>query len=100
MEAVLNWELFSTFGLVLVAEMGDKTQLAVVTQTCKYRRPWAIFAAASLALTMVTALGAATGQLLQQWLPAAWLRAAAALAFVVMGLLIGREALRMGLGVL
>jgi len=93
-EAVLNGELFSTFGLVLVAEMGDKTQLAVVTQTCKYRRPWAIFAGASLALTAVTALGAAAGQLLQQWLPGAWLRTAAAVAFVVMGLLIGRQALR------
>ena len=50
--------LFSTFGLTFVAELGDKTQLAVVAQTCKYRRPWAVFLGASLALTAVTLLGA------------------------------------------
>lgn len=93
----MDWtSLASAFGLVFVAELGDKTQLAVVTQTCKYRRPWAVFLGASLALTAVTALGAAGGQLLGQWIPAGWLRAGAAVAFVVMGLLIGREALCAG----
>ena len=53
-----------TFGLIFVAELGDKTQLAVVTQTCKYRRPWPVFAGASLALALVTLLGALGGQLL------------------------------------
>ena len=48
----MDWNvLLSTFGLVFVAELGDKTQLAVVTQTCKYRRPWAVFLGASLATT-------------------------------------------------
>ena len=37
----MDWQiLLSTFGLVFVAELGDKTQLAVMTQTCKFRRPW------------------------------------------------------------
>ena len=54
----MNWStLLSTFGLVFIAELGDKTQLAVMTQTCKYRRPWVVFVSASLALTLVTALG-------------------------------------------
>ena len=56
--------LLSTFALLFVAELGDKTQLAVVTQTCKHRRPWAVFLGASLALTLVTLLGALGGQLL------------------------------------
>ncbi len=55
----MNWNLLlSTFGLVFLAELGDKTQLMVVTQVCKYRRPWPVFAGASLALVAVTALGA------------------------------------------
>ena len=89
----MDWNvLLSTFGLVFVAELGDKTQLAVVTQTCKYRRPWAVFLGASLALAAVTALGAISGQILGQIVPQSVLRVIAALAFVVMGMLIGREA--------
>jgi putative Ca2+/H+ antiporter (TMEM165/GDT1 family) len=91
----MDWNtLLSTFGLIFIAELGDKTQLAVVTQTCKYRQPWAVFLGASLALTAVTALGAVGGQMLGQIIPESVLRILAALAFVVMGALIGREAAR------
>ena len=91
----MDWEtLLSTFGLIFVAELGDKTQLAVVTQTCKYRRPWSVFLGASLALAAVTVIGALGGHLLGQIVPESIMRGAAALAFVVMGILIGREALK------
>ena len=93
----MNWSVvLTTFGLIFVAELGDKTQLAVLAQTCKYRRPWAVFLGASLALTAVTALGAAGGQVLGELIPPSLLQAVAALAFVVMGVLIGREAARTG----
>jgi putative Ca2+/H+ antiporter (TMEM165/GDT1 family) len=89
----VDWRiLLSTLGLVFVAELGDKTQLAVVTQTCKYRRPWAVFAGASLALILVTLVGALGGQVLSRFIPPALLQTIAALAFVVMGVLIAREA--------
>lgn len=64
----------------------------MITQTCKYRRVWPVFLGASLALTLVTLIGALGGQLLGTLIPAAVLRGAAALAFIVMGLLVGREA--------
>ena len=89
----MDWNvLLSTFGLVFVAELGDKTQLAVLTQTCKYRQHWSVFLGASLALTAVTALGAAGGQVLGQFIPEPVLRILAALAFVAMGALIAWEA--------
>ena len=89
----MDWSaLLSTFGLVFVAELGDKTQLAVMAQTCKFHQPWPVFAGGSLALTAVTALGAAGGQVVGQFVPAALIRAIAAVAFVVMGVLIWREA--------
>lgn len=95
----MDWGILaSTFGLIFVAELGDKTQLAVVTQTCKYRRPWAVFAGASLALTVVTLIGALGGELLGRLVPQEVLRIVAALAFVVMGILIGREAIKAGRG--
>jgi len=91
----VNWSVvLTTFGLVFVAELGDKTQLAVLTQTCKYRRPWAVFLGASLALTAVTGVGAAGGQVLGRLIPASLLQAVAALAFVAMGALVAREAAR------
>jgi putative Ca2+/H+ antiporter (TMEM165/GDT1 family) len=91
----MDWNaLLTTFGLIFVAELGDKTQLAVLAQTCKYRRPWAVFFGASLALIAVTALGAAGGQLVSQFVPPAVLRWVAAAAFVVMGVLVAREAVK------
>jgi putative Ca2+/H+ antiporter (TMEM165/GDT1 family) len=89
---MLSSSLLSAFGLIFVAELGDKTQLAVLAQTCKYRRPWPIFIGASLALTAVTAIGAAGGRALSLWVPQHILRTAAAFSFVVMGLLMGRNA--------
>jgi len=90
----MDWNAsLATFGLIFVAELGDKTQLAVVTQVCRHRRPWAVFLGASLALAAVTALGAVGGQILGQIVPETVLRTVAALAFVAMGILIGREAI-------
>jgi putative Ca2+/H+ antiporter (TMEM165/GDT1 family) len=95
----MDWgSLLSMFGLIFVAELGDKTQLAVVTQTCKYRKPWVIFLGASAALITVTALGAIGGQILGQFVPEGVLRVVAAVAFVVMGIFTAREAIRAGKG--
>jgi Ca2+/H+ antiporter, TMEM165/GDT1 family len=89
----LDWGAWaSAFGLIFIAELGDKTQLAVMSQTCKFRRPWPVFLGGSLALTAVTALGAAGGQLISAFIPQIWIRAIAALGFVVMGALIWLEA--------
>ncbi len=88
----MDWSAFlSTLGLIFVAELGDKTQLAVIAQTCKYHRPWSVFLGASLALTLVTLIGALGGQLLSRFIPLDVLRLLAAGAFIVMGALIARE---------
>lgn len=93
----LNWSGFLTaLGVVFVAELGDKTQLAVVTQVCKFRRPWAVFAGASLGLALVTILGAGVGRVLGHLVPQDIVRAVAAGAFLVMGALMGRQAWRAG----
>jgi len=80
--------------LVFITELGDKTQLAVVSQTCKSRRPWPVFLGGSLALTAVTAFGVAGGRLLGVVIPQNTISMVAATAFVVMGLLIWRGAAR------
>ena len=93
----MDWRALGlTFGLIFVAELGDKTQLAVITQTCKYRRPWPVFVGATLALALVTLIGALGGQVLAQLISPEVLRWVAAAAFVVMGVLIAREAAKAG----
>lgn len=93
----MDWSaLGSAFGLVFLAELGDKTQLAVMTQTCRYRCGWPVFLGASLALTLVTALGAAAGQLVARLVPPLFVRLAAAGAFFIMGVLLWREAAQRG----
>lgn len=82
---------FSAFGLIFIAELGDKTQLAVMTQTCKYRTSWPVFWGGSLALTAVTALGVLGGKVLGTLVPESVVRIIAAIAFIVMGVLIWRE---------
>ena len=79
--------LFSTFALLFVAELGDKTQLAVINMTAKHKMPVWVFVGATLALALVTAIGVVGGELLTRVIPEMVLRKVAAVLFVVMGLL-------------
>lgn len=79
--------LLSTFALLFVAELGDKTQLAVISMTAKHKMPLVIFLGATLALAAVTGLGVLGGATLTRYVPEMILRKVAAALFVVMGLL-------------
>ena len=79
--------MLSTFALLFVAELGDKTQLAVISMTAKHKMPLWVFLGASLALVAVTALGVLGGELLTRVIPEMVLRKIAAALFVVMGAL-------------
>ncbi len=85
--------LISTFGLVLLAELGDKTQLAVFTLVARHKQPIPIFIGAALALVLVTAIGALVGQGAGEVIPETVLRRGAAVLFVAMAALIWFEIL-------
>jgi len=90
----MDWKiLLSTFGLLFLAELGDKTQLAVIAQTCKHGQPWMVFLGATLALAAVTALGVVGGRTLAVCISPTTLQKLAAVAFVAMGLLMWFEIL-------
>ena len=89
-EWTVDWSVLAlTFGLIFVAELGDKTQLAVLSLSGKYRSPVPVFLGGALALTVVTALGAIGGQGLCKIVPERLLLWVSAGAFVVMGVLMG-----------
>ena len=75
--------------MLFVAELGDKTQLAVLGLSSKHGTPWPVFLGGALALTVVTALGAVGGQGLCRIIPERVLLWISAVAFVVLGILMG-----------
>ncbi|MCD6553047.1 MAG: hypothetical protein DRI52_03720 [Chloroflexi bacterium] len=90
----MDWKvLFSTFALLFVAELGDKTQLAVITMTCKHGKPWPIFIGATSALALVTLLGVLSGRAVICIVPAPILTKISAAMFIVLGVLMWFEVL-------
>jgi putative Ca2+/H+ antiporter (TMEM165/GDT1 family) len=85
--------LLSTFALLFVAELGDKTQLAVISMTAKHKMPFWVFIGAASALVAVTLVGVLGGELLTRFIPEAVLRKVAAVLFVGMGVLMWFEKL-------
>ena len=71
---------------LFLAELGDKTQLAVLTLVASTRQPLAVFVGSAIALLLVTALGVLFGQGLTRLVPQVLLHKAAALAFVAIGI--------------
>ena len=85
----MDWRVFlTTFGVIFLAEMGDKTQLAAMTMAAQTKKPWAVLIAASLALACVSAISVVVGGTLGHYLPIIWIKRAAALAFIAVGVLI------------
>jgi putative Ca2+/H+ antiporter (TMEM165/GDT1 family) len=78
--------LASTFVTVFLAELGDKTQLAIVTISGTSSRPGAVFAGSSAALVLASLLGAAAGGSLSAVIPTNALQLAASVGFLVIGL--------------
>jgi putative Ca2+/H+ antiporter (TMEM165/GDT1 family) len=84
----MDWKVLGTAFLTLfLAELGDKTQLAIITMTAKSESRWAIFIGASLALVFVSLLAVLFGGLLTQYVPTEWLQRIVAFAFILIGVL-------------
>jgi len=85
----MDWRVFlTTFGVIFLAEMGDKTQLAAMTMSAQTKKPWAVFIGSAVALTAVSAIGVMVGSVVGNYVPLEWIKRAAAVAFIVIGVLI------------
>ncbi len=82
-----SWAAFGlSAALLLGAEMGDKTQLAVLTLASQQAQAWSVFMGGALALTAVTAIGTWAGQSLASLVPQRLMLKLAGAAFILMGL--------------
>ncbi len=85
----MDWRvLFTTFGIIFLAELGDKTQIAAMTMAAEKKRPWEVFIGASVALVAVSAVGVAIGSALGHYLPMDWIKRVAGAAFIIIGVLV------------
>jgi putative Ca2+/H+ antiporter (TMEM165/GDT1 family) len=92
----MNIKLFlGTFLMIFLAELGDKTQLAVVGRAATPGAKWTVFLAASLALVFSTLLAAEFGGLLTRRVAPRCLKLAAGVLFLVIGGLSVAEGLRL-----
>jgi Ca2+/H+ antiporter, TMEM165/GDT1 family len=85
----MDWRVFlTTFGVIFLAEMGDKTQLAAMTMAAQTKRPWTVLVGSALALTAVSAIGVIVGGVVGEYVPLIWVKRVAAVSFIVIGVLI------------
>jgi len=77
--------LGSTFITVFLAELGDKTQLAIVSISGTTSRPGAVFAGSAAALVLASLVGAAAGGSLSSLIPPDALQLLASVGFLILG---------------
>lgn len=78
----------STFALVFLAELGDKTQLAVFTLAAETTSPWGVLIGAGIALLLSTVLAVLLAVAVHHLLPDAWtkwIRVGAGALFILVG---------------
>ncbi len=85
---------FSTFLLIFLAELGDKTQLAAMARTATAdASKWTVFSAAAAALVLSTLIAVLIGSALTRVVPEHVIRMGAAVLFIIFGFLLLRDAL-------
>ncbi len=84
----MDWKILgAAFVTLFLAELGDKTQLAVITMSADTDSKISLFIGASVALVLVSLIGVLIGGVLSQWVPTEWLQRIVAVAFIAIGVL-------------
>jgi Ca2+/H+ antiporter, TMEM165/GDT1 family len=79
-------QFLTAFSAIFLAELGDKTQLAVITLSASTQKPLAIFLGGSLALVLLTGIGSVAGGLVAGHVPKDVLSKVSAVLFVIIGI--------------
>ena len=78
----------STFFTILLAELGDKTQLTTLLLSAQSHAPWIVFAGAGSALVATSLLGVLLGRWLAQRVPPRTLEVAAGGLLLLLAILL------------
>ena len=92
----MSWKIFmATFWLIFLAELGDKTQLAVMLQSAVHGK-WIVFLAASLALVLSTLLGVCLGGVISKMVSERVIHALGGVLFLAFGAMMLYSSFRPG----
>jgi len=89
----MDWKtVAATFGMIFLAELGDKTQLAVFNFAAKTQSPVSVFIGGGAALLLTTLLAVLFGSAIARVVPAHVMRIAAGSLFILFGIwtIVGR----------
>ena len=82
----------TSFLMILMAELGDKTQLVTASLAAQHDAPVAVFAGSTLALWSVSLLGIFAGRQLIRFIPLSYIHRAAGFLFIIFGAVIVYQA--------
>ncbi len=78
--------LMTTFSLVFLAELGDKTQLATLLLSSNSDSKLPVFIGSAGALILCSLLAVLAGTAVSRWVPEHYIRIGAGIAFVSVGI--------------
>lgn len=92
----MDWRIFfSSFIMIFLAELGDKTQLSALAFSAGSKSTWSVFWGASVALVLSTFIAVLVGSVLnkQNLIPLSAIRLCAGALFIIFGVLLVKTAL-------
>ncbi len=79
--------IITTFWIVFIAELGDKTQLQTMLLATRSKSLWPVFLGSSLALVLSSFLGVCASTILTKYISPHYLQTGAGVVFIVIGAL-------------
>lgn len=80
--------IFSTFLLVFLAELGDKTQLSTMLLASKSNSLWHVFIGSACALVLSSVIGVLAGSVINKYIPGFYIQLVSGIVFLVIGVLL------------
>jgi Ca2+/H+ antiporter, TMEM165/GDT1 family len=77
--------MLTTFGMIFLAELGDKTQLATMAFSAEGKSRFAVFIGSAGALVLTSLLGVVFGAAITKMIPPNYIKTGAGVLFVVLG---------------
>ncbi|NLD48404.1 MAG: TMEM165/GDT1 family protein [Clostridiaceae bacterium] len=80
--------IFTTFFLIFLAELGDKTQLSTMLLASKSNSIWYVFIGSAIALILSSLVGVLAGSVINKYIPAIYIQTCSGIVFIIIGSLL------------